>query len=70
MKRIISSAILCAGVLPVVAVTSNDSIDVVLGEARVIATRATQTTPIAFTNITREQLQHANHGPDIPYLVT
>ena len=70
MKRIISSAILCAGVLPVVAVTSNDSIDVVLGEASVIATRATQTTPIAFTNITREQLQHANHGQDIPYLVT
>lgn len=71
MKRHLSSAVLLSGLLPVVAQTNNDSIqDIVLDEASVIATRATQTTPIAFTNISREQLSRANHGQDIPYLVS
>ncbi|MBR4297325.1 MAG: TonB-dependent receptor [Bacteroidaceae bacterium] len=71
MKRHLSSAVLLSGLLPVVAQTSNDSIqDILLDEASVIATRATQTTPIAFTNISREQLSRTNHGQDIPYLVS
>lgn len=70
MKRFISTAALTLGLLPVVAQQRNDSIDIVLDEACVIATRATSSTPIAFTNITREQLQRTNHGQDIPYLVS
>ncbi len=69
MKRFISTAALTVGLLPVVA-QHNDSIDIVLEEASVIATRATSTTPIAFTNISREQLRRTNHGQDIPYLVS
>ena len=71
MKRHLSTAVLLSGLLPVVAQTSNDSIpETVLGEASVIATRATQTTPVAFTNISREQISRTNHGQDIPYLVS
>ena len=71
MKRHLSTAVLLSGLLPVVAQTSNDSLqDIVLDEASVIATRATSTTPIAFTNISREQLSRTNHGQDIPFLVS
>lgn len=70
MKRFISTAALTLGLLPVVAQQRNDSIDIVLDEACVIATRATSSTPIAFTNISREELSRMNHGQDIPYLVS
>lgn len=70
MKRFISTATLTLGLLPVVAQQRNDSIDIVLDEACVIATRATSSTPIAFTNISREELSRTNHGQDIPYLVS
>ena len=55
---------------PCAAATPNDSLDTVLGEASVIATRATRQTPIAFTNLSREQISRANHGQDIPYLLS
>lgn len=70
MKRFTFIAALFASLHPVVAQTHNDSTDVYLEETSVIATRATHTTPIAFTNISREQLSHTNHGQDIPYLVS
>ena len=58
------------GLQPCAAATPNDSLDTVLGEASVIATRATRQTPIAFTNLSREQISRANHGQDIPYLLS
>ncbi|MBO5678008.1 MAG: TonB-dependent receptor [Bacteroidaceae bacterium] len=70
MKRFTFIAALFASLHPVVAQTDNDSTDVYLEETSVIATRATHTTPIAFTNISREQLSRTNHGQDIPYLVS
>lgn len=70
MKRFTFIAALFASLHPVVAQTGNDSTDVYLEETSVIATRATHTTPIAFTNISREQLSRTNHGQDIPYLVS
>lgn len=70
MKRFTFIAALFASLHPVVAQTDNDSTDVYLEEASVIATRATSSTPIAFTNISREELSRANHGQDIPYLVS
>ena len=70
MKRFTIIAALFASLHPVVAQTDNDSTDVYLEEASVIATRATSSTPIAFTNISREELSRANHGQDIPYLVS
>lgn len=39
-------------------------------EVLVAATRAGDKTPVAFTNITREQLQERNFGQDIPFLLS
>lgn len=40
-----------------------------LQEVEVVSTRATRTTPVAFTNINKEQLQKRNVGQDLPYLL-
>lgn len=70
MKRLLSTTALIVALQPCAAATPNDSLDTVLGEASVIATRATRQTPIAFTNLSREQISRANHGQDIPYLLS
>ncbi len=41
-----------------------------LDEVEVIATRATKTTPVAFTNITKQEIRKRNYGQDIPYLLS
>ncbi len=40
-----------------------------LKEVEVLATRATATTPVAFTNLSSEQLTENNDGLDLPYLL-
>jgi iron complex outermembrane receptor protein len=69
MKRFTSIvAALIVGLPNVVA--QSDSLNVELGEASVIATRATQTTPIAFTNVSAKELSRSNFGADIPTLLS
>ena len=49
----------------------NDTLSSVeLEEVVVIASRATEKTPIAFTNVTSEELAKKNIGQDIPYLLS
>ncbi len=49
----------------------NDSLrNVELENVQVVSTRATRKTPVAFTNMTQEQLKAVNHGQDIPYLLS
>ena len=43
---------------------------VALSEVEVLGTRASSSTPVAFTNITGQQLAAQNHGLDIPFLLT
>lgn len=43
---------------------------IALSEVEVLGTRASQSTPVAFTNITTKQLAAMNHGLDIPFLLT
>ena len=43
---------------------------VALSEVEVLGTRASQSTPVAYTNITGKQLAAENHGLDIPFLLT
>ncbi|MDE6831353.1 MAG: TonB-dependent receptor plug domain-containing protein, partial [Muribaculaceae bacterium] len=51
-------------------VASLDSIPGVnLDEVSVVASRATDKSPIAFTNVTSKQLSKVNAGPDLPYLL-
>lgn len=44
--------------------------DVNLQEVEIMATRATKTTPVAFTNVSTDQLKQINFGQDIPYLLS
>ena len=49
----------------------NDSLWMMnLQEVEVVSTRATHTTPVAFTNITQDELKKRNHGQDLPYLLS
>lgn len=41
-----------------------------LQNVEVTATRATKTTPVAFTNISKRQIAEINHGKDIPFLLS
>ena len=69
MKRILLfSTVLVVGTQVVMA--QSDSLQTNLGEATVVASRATSKTPIAFTNITAKQLERSNFGVDLPYLIS
>lgn len=39
-------------------------------EVQVVATRATNTTPIAHTDVTKEEIQNRNYGQDIPFILS
>ncbi|MEE1121722.1 MAG: TonB-dependent receptor [Prevotella sp.] len=41
-----------------------------LQDVQVVSTRATRRTPMAYTNMDREQVQQLNKGKDIPYLLS
>ena len=41
-----------------------------LQEVQVTATRATKKTPVAFTNMSQEQIRRINHGQDVPFLLS
>ena len=41
-----------------------------LQEVEILAVRATETTPVAFTNIGKEEIKKRNTGVDFPYLVS
>lgn len=41
-----------------------------LQNVEVTATRATKSTPVAFTNVSKQQITELNHGKDIPFLVS
>ena len=73
MKRLFGLAVLFA-----VATTQAAELDtqldtlksVELQNVQVVATRATHKTPVAFTNMSKEQLKAVNFGQDIPYLLS
>ena len=43
---------------------------VALQNVEVVSIRATRKTPVAFTNMSKEQLRAVNHGKDIPFLLS
>lgn len=72
MKRHAIAVCLLAAALGVYAQThEKDSLRVInLQEVEVISTRATANTPVAFTNVSKEQLKKQNFGQDLPYLLS
>ena len=62
--------LLALGILAVHA-EENDSLkSVELQDVQVVSTRASKKTPVAFTNMNKEQLKVVNHGQDVPYLLS
>ncbi len=48
----------------------SDSLHTKLQEVEILSVRATETTPVAYTNIGKEELKRQNTGIDFPYLVS
>ena len=72
-KRIMMAAALIGAGIAVHAQTSakKDSLRTInLQEVQVVSTRATAKTPVAFTNVKKEQISKQNFGQDIPFLLS
>ncbi|MCR4764833.1 MAG: TonB-dependent receptor, partial [Bacteroidaceae bacterium] len=71
-NRMVAFLMLAACLLPLHAQDApKDSLkEVMLEDVEVMATRATKVTPVAFTNISRDDIQQRNFGQDIPYLLS
>ncbi len=67
-KSFFFMALLCA---TAVQAAETDSLKTVeLQDVQVRSTRASKTTPMAFSNMNREQIEQVNHGKDVPYLLS
>ena len=71
MKReILLMAAMAAGIALTAAEPADTLKSVELQNVQVVSTRATKKTPMAFTDMTKEQISRVNHGQDIPYLLS
>ena len=62
--------LLALGILAVHAEEADSLKSVELQDVQVVSTRASKKTPVAFTNMNKEQLKAVNHGQDVPYLLS
>lgn len=71
-KNVVAVAtLLAAGSSLFAQAVANDTLKVInLQEVQVVSTRATAKTPIAFSNVKREQISKQNFGLDLPFLLT
>lgn len=71
MKKLIlpAAAALCAGVAVSASAQTEDTTVVNLRQIEIVANRATAKTPVAFTNVSKGELENYNDGRDIPYLL-
>ena len=69
MRKFFMMTVLCAS-LSLQAAELDTLKSVELQEVEVKATRATKKTPMAFTNMSKEQLKAVNFGQDIPFLLS
>ena len=70
MKKETLMAMMLATMMAASAEETDTLKSVVLQNVQVVSTRATRKTPVAFTNMNKEQLKAVNHGQDIPYLLS
>ena len=52
------------------AVPGDSLTNVKLQEVQVVSTRASKKTPVAFTNMNKDQIKAVNYGQDVPYLLS
>ena len=70
-KTLLTVATMLATLVAAAQPAATDTVPTVaLSELEVLGTRASASTPVAFTNITGKQLAAENHGLDIPFLLT
>ena len=69
MKKLWSMALLTIA-MAVQAEEADTLKSVELQDVQVVSTRATRKTPMAFTNMNKEQLKAVNYGQDVPYLLS
>ncbi|MDR3118751.1 MAG: TonB-dependent receptor [Mediterranea sp.] len=70
MKVLTLTGMLCAGASAWGQSAPKDSLQyVALEEVEIVSTRATQKTPVTFTNMGKEQIGKQNFGQDIPFLL-
>ena len=73
VKRILASCLIC-GSLSMMAQSRHHAVDTMkvvdLDEVNVISTRAGATTPVAHTNVSKEQIAELNTGKDLPYILS
>ena len=55
---------------PTKMVTVDSVTNLSLQEVQVVSTRASKKTPMAFTNMTKDQIKAVNYGQDVPYLLS
>ncbi|NDV64078.1 TonB-dependent receptor [Bacteroides sp. 224] len=69
-KAAMLMSLCCVGIHVYSQSSSKDSVKMVNLQEVVISTRATSKTPVAFTNVSKKQLEKQNFGQDIPFLLT
>lgn len=70
MKKTLLAAAACAiAAGSAVPAAAQADTSVVLNQIEVVANRATAKTPVAFTNVSKAQLERYNDGRDMPYLL-
>ena len=70
-KTLLVVATMMAAIAAAAQPAATDTVpSIALSEVEVLATRASENTPVAFTNISGKQLAAENHGLDIPFLLT
>ena len=70
MKKKLFLVMALMGVVTAHATELDTLKNVELQNIQVVATRATHKTPVAFTNMSKEQLKAINFGQDVPYLLS
>lgn len=73
MKKnlVLVAALLTANMVVCAQNVNSDSLKVIhLQEVEVVSTRATAKTPVAFTNVKKEQIGKQNFGQDLPFLLS
>lgn len=68
-KVLLAVGITAVAVFAAESVSAQTDTAVVLKQIEVVANRATDKTPVAFTNVTKAQFENYNDGRDIPYLL-
>lgn len=69
MKKLIILAVALMGASEVVVAQTTPIDTVELNDIEVLATRVQSNAPVAFTNFSKQQIEAANHGKDIPFLL-